>query len=225
MLLLFDIDGTLLQSHGVGRRAVEHSLSARLGRRVDTSSVTFSGKTDPQIFREILSNASIAGDVPRDLDAAVRQACEAYARRMHETWDEATVEALPGAVDLVRQLHGDGVPMGLLTGNLEPMAFLKVNRIGLGREFPLGAYGSDAEDRNALPLVALERARQLGALDLQPEALILIGDTPRDIGAAQAVGAKSVGVATGRFEAADLEAAGATVVLETLEAFDLGALA
>ncbi|MEM1055114.1 MAG: HAD hydrolase-like protein [Bacteroidota bacterium] len=225
MLLLFDIDGTLLQSHGVGRRAVEHSLSARLGRPVDTSSVTFSGKTDPQIFREILSDPSIAGDVPEDLEAAIRQACEAYARRMHETWDDATVEALPGAVELVQTLHGEGVSLGLLTGNLEPMAFLKVNRIGLGPEFPLGAYGSDAEDRNALPLVALERARQLGAASLQPEALVLIGDTPRDIEAAQSVGAKSVGVATGRYSAEVLESAGATVVLETLEAFDLGTVA
>ncbi|HIL58448.1 MAG TPA: HAD family hydrolase [Rhodothermales bacterium] len=225
MLLLFDIDGTLLQSHGVGRRAVEHSLSARFGRPIDTSSVTFSGKTDPQIFREILSDPSIAGDLPDDLDVAVRQACEAYARRMHETWDEATVEALPGAVELVRALHADGEPLGLLTGNLEPMAYLKVNRIGLGREFPLGAFGSDHEDRNQLPLVALERARQLGALDLAAEHLVLIGDTPRDVQAAQAVGAKSVAVATGRFSAEELEASRPTVLLETLEAFDLASVA
>jgi phosphoglycolate phosphatase-like HAD superfamily hydrolase len=225
MLVLFDIDGTLLQSHGVGRRAVESSLSARFGRPFDTSSVTFSGKTDPQIFREILSDPSVAGDVPEDLDLAVRQACEAYARRMHETWDEATVEALPGAVESVRSLHGDGVSLGLLTGNLEPMAFLKVERIGLGPEFPLGAYGSDHEDRNHLPLVALERARALGALDLRPEDLVLIGDTPRDVQAAQAVGAKSVAVATGRYGADELGAAGATIVLDTLEGFDLGVVA
>ena len=225
MLLLFDIDGTLLQSHGVGRRAVEHSLSARLGHPVDTSSVTFSGKTDPQIFRQILSNPDIVGTVPEDLEVAIRQACEAYARRMHETWDQATVEALPGAVGLVQSLYGEGHRLGLLTGNLEPMAHLKVERIGLGPEFSLGAYGSDHEDRNCLPLVALERAREMGHADLQPNHLVLIGDTPRDVEAAQAVGAKSVAVATGRFSAEELEDTRPTVVLETLEGFDLATLA
>ena len=225
MLLLFDIDGTLLQSNGVGRRAVESSLEDRLGHPVDTSSVPFSGKTDPQIFREILSDREIVPEPPADLEAAVREACDAYAQRMHELWDEAEVDALPGAVDLVRQLHADNTPLGLLTGNLEGMAFLKVERIGLGPEFPFGAYGSDSEHRNELPLVALERARAMGAVDLQPEELVLIGDTPRDIEAARAVGAKSVGVATGRFSTSQLEEAGATVVLETLEDFDLGALA
>ncbi|MEM6326372.1 MAG: HAD hydrolase-like protein [Bacteroidota bacterium] len=225
MLLLFDIDGTLLQSHGVGRRAVEHSLSARFGRPVDTASVTFSGKTDPQIFRQILSDPAIVGEVPDDLETAIREACDAYMARMHETWAEATVEALPGAVDLVQSLHADGARLGLLTGNLEPMAALKVERIGLGAEFPLGAYGSDHEDRNALPLVALERARALGATGLAPEDLVLIGDTPRDVQAAQAVGAASIAVATGRFSADALAEAGATVVLDTLEAFDLAAVA
>ena len=224
MLLLFDIDGTLLQSNGVGRRAVESSLEARLGHPVDTSSVPFSGKTDPQIFREILTSREIVPDAPEDLEEAVREACDAYMARMHELWDEAQVDALPGAVDLVRQLHESGAALGLLTGNLEPMAALKVERIGLGPEFPFGAYGSDSEHRNELPLVALKRARALGAVDLQPEMLVLIGDTPLDIKAAQSVGAKSVGVATGRFSAEELREAGATVVLETLEAFDLGAL-
>ncbi|OZC03393.1 HAD family hydrolase [Rubricoccus marinus] len=225
MVLLFDIDGTLLQSHGVGRRAVEHSLQAHFGRPFDTQSVPFSGKTDPQIFREILSDPDIAGDLDLDLDVAVRQACEAYARRMHATWDEATVDALPGAVELVEQLGARGEPLGLLTGNLEPMAHLKVGRIGLGEAFAFGAYGSDREARNELPLVALERARGLFERPLAAEDLVLIGDTPRDVEAAQAVGAKSVAVATGRYDMDALNQTGATVVLETLEAFSLDALA
>lgn len=225
MVFLFDIDGTLLQSHGVGRRAVEHSLQSHFGRPFDTQSVTFSGKTDPQIFREILSDPSIAGDVELDLEVAVRQACEAYARRMHATFDDATVEALPGAIDLVEQLGARGEPLGLLTGNLEPMAHLKVSRIGLDQAFAFGAYGSDREDRNALPHVALERARSLFDRPLAPEDLVLIGDTPRDVEAAQAVGAKSVAVATGRYDMDALRQTQPTVLLETLEAFDLDALA
>ena len=224
MLFLFDIDGTLLQSHGVGRRAVEASLAKRLGRAVDTAAVSFSGKTDPQIFRQILSDSEIVGDVPEDLDRAVEEACEAYAETMREMWPAATVEALPGAVEAVRAMLRAGEPLALLTGNIEPMAALKVERIGLGDAFEYGAYGSDAEDRNRLPLVALERARARG-LTLQPEDLVLIGDTPRDVEAARSAGAQSVGVATGRYSADDLRDAGATLVLETLEGFTAERLA
>ncbi len=224
MVLLFDIDGTLLQSHGVGRRAVEHSLQAHFGRPFDTSNVPFSGKTDPQIFREILTDPANADDLEMDIETAIRQACEAYARRMHATWDEATVEALPGAVELVEHLGARGEPLGLLTGNLEPMAHLKVGRIGLGEAFAFGAYGSDREHRNELPTVALERARGYFDRPLAAEDLVLIGDTPRDVQAAQAVGAKSVAVATGRFDMDELRASNPTILLETLESFDLDAL-
>lgn len=225
MVFLFDIDGTLLQSHGVGRRAVEHSLQERFGRTFDTSGVPFSGKTDPQIFREILTAPENAGDLETDIETAIVQACDAYAERMRATWDEATVEALPGAVELVEQLGARGEPLGLLTGNLEPMAELKVSRIGLGEAFAFGAYGSDNEHRNELPLIALERARGLFTRPLAAEDLVLLGDTPRDVQAAQAVGAKSVAVATGRFSMDELRDSNPTVLLETLEAFDLDALA
>ncbi len=220
MVLLFDIDGTLLQGHGVGRRAIEATLTDTFGRAFDTSSISFSGKTDRQIFRQILALAVEAGIEVDDPDAAHEQFATTYAERMHGALVDAHVEALPGALDLVRQLAGDGAELGLLTGNLEPLAYAKVGRIALGRaEFPFGAFGSDDEDRNALPAVAIERATAHLGRTVAPAEVVVIGDTPRDIACARAGGCVAVAVATGRFGASEL--ADADVVLDTLEAFRL----
>ena len=220
MVLLFDIDGTLLQSHGVGRRAVEATLADTFGQAFDTSSISFSGKTDRQIFRQILALAAENGHQVDDPDAAREQFGTAYAQRMHDTLADAHVEALPGALDLVRGLARDGAEMGLLTGNLEPLAYAKVGRIALGRaEFPFGAFGSDDEDRNALPAVAVERAAAHLGRAVDPAEVVVIGDTPRDVACARAGGCVAVAVATGHYNASELS--DADLVLDTLEAFRL----
>ena len=223
-VLLFDIDGTLLQSHGVGRRSIEDALDRVVGGTFDTSDVPFSGKTDRQIFREILTAAREAGLDVGDVDAVAGPFGAAYRELMHERLPDARVTALPGAVDLVRRLAADGVPMGLLTGNLQPLAYAKVARLGLGpAEFPFGAFGSDAEDRNALPAVAVERAGRALGCAVDPADVVVVGDTPLDIACARAGGCRAVAVATGRYGADDL--AGADVVLASLEDFDLEAVA
>ena len=221
MVLLFDIDGTLLQSHGVGRRSVAAALEAVVGGTYDFSGLPFSGKTDPQIFREVLEGAARAG-LEADPDAA-QAFQEAYVREMEAGLPHATIEGLPGAVDLVRRLHADGVALGLLTGNIETIAYDKIGRIGLGRDvFPFGAFGSDHADRNELPAIGARRACEHLGLDLEGEDVVVIGDTPRDIACARAFGAVAVAVATGHYAADEL--GDADVVLETLEAFDLEAV-
>lgn len=223
MVLLFDIDGTLLQSHGVGRRSIEAALDDVFGQTLDTSAISFSGKTDAQIFREVLTAAAEAGIEVDEVEAAIAAYGDAYARRMERHLPDAHVEALPGAVDLVGRLGDEGVPMGLLTGNLRPLAYAKVGRLGLGEaEFPFGAFGSDREDRNALPALAAERASAHLGRTVAGSDLVVIGDTPLDIACARSVGAYAVAVATGHYAAADL--AEADVVLDTLEAFDWTAL-
>ena len=223
-VLLFDIDGTLLQSHGVGRRCIEDALERVVGGRFDTSDIPFSGKTDKQIFREILTAAREAGLDVDDVEGVHGPFGAAYRDLMHECLPAARVEALPGAVALVRRLASDGVPMGLLTGNLQPLAYAKVERIRLGpAEFPFGAFGSDAEDRNALPAIAVERARRALGRDVDPAEVVVIGDTPLDVACARAGGCRAVAVATGRYEAADL--GGADVVLASLEDFEIEAVA
>ena len=222
-ILLFDIDGTLLQSHGVGRRCIEDALERVVGGRFDTSAIPFSGKTDKQIFREILTAAGEAGLDVDDVEGVHGPFGDAYRELMRECLPGAHVEALPGAVALVRRLAADGVPMGLLTGNIQPLAYAKVGRIGLGEaEFPFGAFGSDAEDRNALPALAVERAGRALGRDVDPAEVVVIGDTPLDVACARAGGCQAVAVATGHYAADEL--GGADVVLDTLEAFSLDAL-
>lgn len=222
-VLLFDIDGTLLQSHGVGRRSVNAALTSLAGDTFDFSDITFSGKTDQQIFREVLEAATRCGLEVGEIDTCAPRFGELYHDEMTARLPEATVEALPGAVDLVRQLADDGVEMGLLTGNLEPLAYAKVERIGLGRdEFPFGAFGSDHADRNALPAVAAERAAEHFGREVATEDLVIIGDTPRDIACGHAAGCTVVAVATGRYSADKLREA--DVVLGSLEDFRLDAL-
>ncbi|MDT0630526.1 HAD family hydrolase [Rubrivirga litoralis] len=222
-VLLFDIDGTLLQSNGVGRRCIESALERVVGGTLDTSDVSFSGKTDPQIFRQILTAAREAGLDVSDLDDAHGAFGDVYRNLMRECLPTAHVEALPGAVDLVRRLAANGVPLGLLTGNLRELAYAKVGRIGLGEaEFPFGAFGSDAEDRNALPAVAVERAGRALGREVDPAEVVIIGDTPLDIACARAGGCVAVAVATGRYGMDEL--GGADVVLDSLESFSLEAL-
>ncbi|MEM0963607.1 MAG: HAD hydrolase-like protein [Bacteroidota bacterium] len=221
MVLLFDIDGTLLQSHGVGRRSVSAALTILAGDTFDFSGISFSGKTDPQIFGEVLDAARTAGLAVDGV--TVDQFIDTYHREMTARLPEATVEALPGAVSLVRQLAEDGAEMGLLTGNLESIAYDKVSHLDLGRdEFPFGAFGSDHGDRNELPVVGAKRASEHYGREVRTEELVIIGDTPRDIACARAVGATAVAVATGYFSADELQ--DADVVLDTLEAFTLDAL-
>lgn len=219
MVFLFDIDGTLLQGHGVGRRAVERALREVAGRDVDTQAVEFSGKTDPQIFREIAE--TLLADAE---GRAVPDLLRLYEAAMTETLPSARLDALPGAVDAVARTRAAGLPTGLLTGNLRPMAFGKVARIGLTEQhFPFGAYGCDHPDRNALPAVAAARAATVLGRAVPTEELVVIGDTPRDIACARAVGAVAVAVATGRYPARDLQ--DADVVLPSLDALDPEALA
>ena len=223
-VLLFDIDGTILHTHGVGRRSVEAALRDVVGATFDFSDIQFSGKTDPQIFREVLEAAARCGLDVGDVDRLAPRLGRAYQREMARALADAEVEALPGAVDLVRQLASSGVEMGLLTGNLRPLAYAKIGRVGLGEaELPFGAFGSDREDRNALPAVAARRASERFGREVEHADLVVIGDTPRDVACARAVGATAVAVATGRYPADKLDAA--DLVLDTLEAFSLDAVA
>lgn len=218
MVVLFDIDGTLLVSHGVGRASVERAIEAVHGRRVDTAAVEFSGKTDPQIFAEIA--ALLLDDAE---GASVADLLRCYEAEMGRALPAARVDALPGAVEAVERTRAAGVPAGLLTGNLRTMAYAKVARIGLGEaDLPFGAFGCDDPDRNRLPAVAARRAARALGRDVPHETLVVVGDTPRDIACARAVGAVAVAVTTGRHSADVL--AEADVVLDTLAAFDAAAL-
>ncbi|MGH7580423.1 MAG: HAD family hydrolase [Gemmatimonadales bacterium] len=216
-LALFDIDGTLLLTAGAGRRAIV----AALGQEVDDvrafEGIRFDGKTDPQIVAEMLEAAGQRE--PRDSDR-VRQLCRRYLGLLALELErsEARTTLMPGVEPLLDRLEARAdVVLGLLTGNLAEGAALKLRSAGIdpGR-FRVGAYGSDAAHRPALPEIAARRAEpHFGRIPRGAE-VVIIGDTPADIHCGQGIAARAVGVATGGYSVSELAACGPHAVFEDL---------
>lgn len=210
MLLLFDIDGTLLSGATEAHRDALHAALQEI-HGVEPGGVKWTvkpaGRTDGEIARAILLAAGVdATRIDERADRVRIRCCELYAQLATA---DLSHTVLPGAVDLLEWLSTrPNLVLGLLTGNYEPVARLKLRRAGIGRYFTTGqgAFGSDSEDRAALPHIARRRAGHPGA-PYPRENTWVIGDTPRDIACARADGVHCVAVATGPFEAADLVAA------------------
>ena len=212
-IALFDIDGTLIRAGGAGRRAVEAAVGEAVGKpgEVSLSSMEFAGRTDPWIIREALSMFGVVAD-----DQSVVEVLERYVDILPGELARASAfEVLPGVptlLDMVASL--EHVVMGLGTGNAEPAAYAKLNRGGLDSYFSFGGFGSDHIDRAELLRVGLERGRQrTNGADTRA---VVIGDTPRDVHAARAIGAECVAVATGSYDEAALREAGADLVVSDL---------
>ena len=213
MLLLFDIDGTLTRG-GPAREAFAHALQRTFGAAGPVFDHDFSGKTDPLITRELLTEAGLP---PGDIEAGLPRFCRRYVSELEARIGAHPVTALPGARSLIGALAGRAdVFLGLVTGNLEGGARLKLRSAGLWEHFPIGAFGSDHEDRNELPAIALRRAAAHWGRPFHGEETVVVGDTPLDVACGRAVGAATVGVATGRYSIARLEQAGADRVLPGL---------
>jgi phosphoglycolate phosphatase len=210
VLLLFDIDGTLMLK---ASREHAESLYAALRRihgltEIPEGKIEAAGRTDDAIARSILTLAGVSADRIDERARDVRaMACAEYAHRCPQDLSERLA---PGVVEVLDLLAArDDVELALVTGNLECVARLKVDRAGIGHHFArgTGAYGSDSEDRTDLPAIA--RARHG---DHPVEGTVVIGDTPRDIACARADGVHVIAIATGPFRAADLH--GADVVID-----------
>ena len=210
MLLLFDIDGTLTLG-GPARAAFAVALERTFGAAGPVFDHDFSGKTDPLITRELLTQAGLP---PRDIEAGMPRFRRRYVTELEARIGAHPVTALPGARSLIGALaNRDDVFLGLVTGNLEGGARLKLRSAGLWDRFPVGAFGSDREDRNELPAIALRRAAAHWGRPFHGEETVVVGDTPLDVACGRAVGAATVAVATGRFTIPELAAAGADRVL------------
>ena len=212
-LILFDIDGTLLLARGAGRRALTAALRDVYGTAGDMDGYNLGGQTDPRIVFDVLEAAGLARE---HVHARIDDCFEAYARGLAaEIGDGRDVITLPGIADLVRRLHGDaGVLLGLLTGNIEAGARIKLEPTGLRPYFRLGAYGSDHHDRRQLPSLAVRRAHALVGVPFSPDQVLVIGDTPRDIECARHFGAVAVAVATGQYTREALEAEGPDLLFD-----------
>lgn len=212
--VFFDIDGTLLYTDGAGRAALRTALEVVYGTAGPIAGYYFHGKTDPQIVFELMSGAGIAGDeIHRRLPSMWPVYLEALRRELEARRAAGRITTLPGVTELLAALDGrDDIALGLLTGNIEEAARLKLAAAGITSAFDVGGFGSDSEDRSGIARIAVERSRRSG----RPEAFVVVGDTPEDIACAHAVNARAVAVATGRHGLAELERAGADAVFEDL---------
>jgi phosphoglycolate phosphatase-like HAD superfamily hydrolase len=204
-LVLFDVDGTLLSASGAGRRAIQRALVDVYGTAGPIDSYDFHGKTDPQIVGDLLAAAGLPS-----AEVSARQAdfFTYYLGCLEkEIGDGARVSLFPGVAALVETLAAsDACVVGLLTGNVEGGARIKLRSTGLWPRFRLGAYGSDHADRTRLPGVAAERAERLVGRGFLGGDVVVIGDTPLDVGCGRAFGARCIAVATGRHSVDDLGA-------------------
>jgi phosphoglycolate phosphatase len=216
VLLLFDIDGTLLLKAADAHRDSLYEALHEVHGVEDPAAAHIqpAGRTDGEIARAILLQSGVSADRIDERAEDVREVtCREYARRCPA---DLSAHVAPGVVGLLEGLSGrDGVILGLLTGNYEFVARLKLQRAGLGRWFDRGqgGFGSDHEDRSALPAIARRRSGA-GATPWPRERTLIIGDTPADIACARADGVRCLAVATGPFAAgalgeADAVAAGA----------------
>jgi phosphoglycolate phosphatase-like HAD superfamily hydrolase len=203
-VVLFDIDGTLLASGGVGRRAFEAALEARIGTR-GAADYRYDGKTDRQIGRDLMR---LAGLSDADIDAVMDALIADYLVRLQDELDRGAsgMRVHNGIVALLDELEQrDDVVLGLLTGNVVDGASLKLSAAGIApHRFVVGAFGSDHELRPELPAIAQRRASELLGYAVQGSSVVIIGDTPADVQCGRGIGARAVAVATGHYTVADL---------------------
>lgn len=209
-VILLDVDGTLVHAGGAGRRSIERALEARCGR-VDGAlrALRLDGMTDRLIVREAMDLLSHPWS-----EEGCDDVLAAYLEHLRTEISGPGYEILPGVVALLEALAARGAPHGLCTGNVAEGARLKLARGGLDRFFEwgpgaIGGFAHDGEARERIVEAALRRASDRLGRALRPAEALVVGDTPRDVAAAHAVGCPALAVATGRFSLEELAAAGA----------------
>lgn len=202
-LVLFDIDGTLVNAGSVSMRCLGEAFT-KVTSHTFPPGVSAAGKTDPLIVREGLRAVSVPKREWVEMETRILRKYPLYLERAEEELRDVST-LLDGVEPLLDHLYKRGAPMGLLTGNLENTARKKLDVFKLNRFFPVGGFGSDCADRNRLARVALERACRYYGKRFEPHEVWVIGDTPRDVEAARALGARAFAVATGPFSKPYLE--------------------
>jgi phosphoglycolate phosphatase len=198
-LVLFDIDGTLVSAGRVARDSILRALGSAFGwqpgdEHQDRSRYDFSGKTDPQIVREL-----VAEDVGLErFESGLERALELYLEELSRGLVPGVVTPKPGITPLLERLAAEPrVTLALLTGNLERGARLKLAPPDYNRYFPFGAFGSDSADRYTLPPVAVERALTHTGRRFSGKSIVIVGDSVHDVACGRALGVRAVAVATG----------------------------
>ncbi len=211
--VFFDIDGTLLYTDGAGRVAIRAALEEVYGTSGPIDGYVFHGKTDPRIVIDLMVAAGLEeSEVRRRVPEVWPVYLRFLARQLEERQREGRVTLLPGIAELLAALESrPDVEVGLLTGNIEEGARLKLAAAGLASAFGVGGFGSDSEDRAGVARAALNRS---GERVGEAPVTVVLGDTPEDVACARAVDAYAVAVATGLHTVAELLESGADAVFE-----------
>ncbi|MFN8218284.1 MAG: HAD family hydrolase [Solirubrobacterales bacterium] len=204
--VLFDIDGTLLVTGGAGAVAWQRAFAEQWGVEANIEEHTRAGMTDPEIaeivFRDVLGRDGSEEERGRAIKGYLSHLADAVA-------ESAGYRLMPGITETLERLTDQGVLLGIVTGNIEPAAEIKLARGELNRFFSFGGYGSDSRDRTELTRRAVERGGEVRGTPLDPAATIAVGDTPRDVKAGHGAGIRVVGVATGSYTVEEQRQAGA----------------
>ena len=214
-LVLFDIDGTLVLTGGAGLRAMNRALEDTLGHANGLDGIPVAGRTDWSILVDAVTK--VGRQMDADLFATLRDRYLANLAIEIEHPGKGPKAVMPGIRELLDALASrPDVLVGLLTGNFEEGARIKLDHFDLWRYFACGAFGGDAADRNALVPFAVDRARACGLAEIRLADVFVIGDTPHDVACAHAAGAVAVAVATGGHTVDQLRETGAEIVVPDL---------
>jgi len=214
-LVLFDIDETMIKSDGAGRRAITRALVSVFGITGDTDGVIMSGKTDPQICSEIMCNSGISAD---EINSKLPTVFALYPPLLKEEIERSPGYRLhDGIKELLKALSSQAAArLGLLTGNIEAGARLKLEPFALNDYFPIGAFGCDSADRMDLPKIARQRAANFYKTAFGNREVVIIGDSVNDVRCAAGFGAVSIAVNTGKTTYAELEQCRPDFLFDTL---------
>lgn len=210
-LVLFDIDKTLIDRSICHHVAFSYAFKKVYGVTVDISIINYAGMTDPQIIMEVLKCIGLDESSIKD---KLDECMDAIVDYFKENAGREDIPALDGARELLAELENK-VILGLITGNLEPIALEKMIKAGLSPYFKVGGFGSDSINRTELVKTAVKRAKN--RCNFNGSEVFVIGDTPRDIKAGFEAGAKTIGVATGRYSKEELKDSGADFVFDNLK--------
>jgi phosphoglycolate phosphatase len=214
LAILFDIDGTLINTGGAGAASWRLAFDELYGIPADIGKFTDTGMTDPEVgrktFEAVLKRKPDRKEFTRLMERRLHY--------LHKSVQESEgYEVLPGVTTLLPQLIDEGYLLGIVTGNVEAAGHIKLHRANLNRFFAFGGYGSDSSDRGELTKVALQRASLVFGEEVEPGQAFAVGDTPLDVTGAHAAGIKCVGVGSHHYDVDQLREAGADYAISSLE--------